>query len=182
MAKFCYYSKSSDTKPRYGKNVIPAPTVTQPADVVICDDDQDAFSIIDLNAMIPQFIADTIDITITFHNTLNDANADANPIITTTNYNATTETIHVRVESDITGCHALVEINVIVNTLPEFIPISNYQECETDGNQIADFIFSTKDAEILNGQTGKQVLYFETVAGASDRTNIIDKNSIYNNP
>jgi len=162
-------------------NVIPAPTVTQPADVVICDDDQDAFSIIDLNAMIPQFIADTTDITITFHNSLNDANADANPIVTTTNYNATTETIHVRVESDFTGCHALVEINVIVNTLPEFIPISNYQECETDGNQIADFIFSTKDAEILNGQTGKQVLYFETAADASNRTNIIDKNSIYNN-
>jgi len=162
-------------------NVIPAPTVTQPADVIICDDDQDAYSIIDLDAMIPQFITDTTDITISFHNSVDDANTDTNPIVPTTNYNATTETVHVRVESDITGCHALVEINVIVNTLPEFIPINNYQECETDGNQIADFIFSTKDTEILNGQTGKEVLYFETAADATNRTNIIDKNTIYNN-
>ncbi len=162
-------------------NVIPAPTVTQPADVIICDDNQDALSIIDLDAMISQFIADTTDITISFHNLLDDANANANPIATTTNYNATTETIFVRVESDITGCHALVEINVIINTLPAFIPISNYQECETDGNQIADFLFSIKDTEILNGQPGKQVLYFETSSDASNRTNIIDKNSIYNN-
>ena len=54
--------------------------------------------------MISQFITDTTDITISFHNLLDDANADANPIATTTNYNATTETIFVRVESDITGC------------------------------------------------------------------------------
>lgn len=162
-------------------NVIPAPTVTQPADVIICDDNQDAFSIIDLESMIPQFITDITDITISFHNSVDDANADANPIATTTNYNATTETIHVRVESDITGCHALVEINVIVNTLPDFIAISNYQECETDGNQIAEFLFSTKDTEILNGQPGKQVLYFETATDASNRTNIIDKNAIFTN-
>lgn len=162
-------------------NVIPAPTVIQPADVIICDDDQDAFSIIDLEAMIPQFIADTTNITISYHNSLDDANADSNQIILTTNYNATTETVFVRIESDITSCHALVEINVIVNTLPEFIAISNYENCETDGNQIADFLFSTKDDEILNGQIGKQVLYFETALDATNRTNIIDKNTVYTN-
>ena len=162
-------------------NVIPAPTVTQPDDVIICDDNQDALSIIDLDAMIPQFIADTTDITISFHNSLDDANNDVNPIATSSNYNATNETVFVRAESDITGCHAVVEINIIVNTLPDFIPISNYENCETDGNQIADFLFSTKDSEILNGQSGKQVLYFETATDAANRTNIIDKNTIYAN-
>jgi gliding motility-associated-like protein len=162
-------------------NVIPAPTVNQPNDIVICDDDQDALSIIDLESRIPEIVSDTTDLTISFHNTLIDANANTNQIVTPDNYNSATEIIYVRVESDITSCHAIVEINVIVNTQPAFIAITNFQHCETDGNQTADFLFNEKDAEILNGQTGKRVLYFETQNDATNRTNIIDKNSNYTN-
>ena len=89
------------------------------------------------------------------------------------------QTIYTRVESNITGCFALIEIPVIINTQPVFEPISNYENCEDDGNQTADFLFVQKDDEILNGQTGKQVLYFETEADAHNRTNIIDKNNNY---
>lgn len=162
-------------------NVIPAPIVNQPEDIIICDDDQDALSIIDLDVMIPQIVSDTSDLNISFHTSQNDANENTNPIITPDTFNASTQIIYARVESSITTCFALAEINVIVNTSPIFSPISNFQNCETDGNQIADFLFIEKDSEILNGQTGKVVLYFETETDAIDRTNIIDKNTIYNN-
>ena len=48
-------------------------------------------------------------------------------------------------------------------------------------NELNDFFFYLKDEEILNGQLGKQVLYFETAQDAIDRTNTIDKNSAYQN-
>ena len=162
-------------------NVIPAPAVSQVDDIIICDDDQDALSIIDLDSLIPQIVSDTTNLTISFHTSLDDANNGTNPILTPSAFNATTQIIYTRVESVITTCFAISEINVIVNTEPAFIPISNFQNCETDGNQTADFIFNQKDDEILNGQTGKEVLYFETQADAENRTNIIDKDAIYNN-
>ncbi len=162
-------------------NVIPAPTVNSPLEIIICDDDQDGFSIINLDAMIPNIVANTTDLVISFHTTLNDQQNNTNPILVPNAFNATTQTIYTRVESTITGCFASAEINIIVNTLPEFIPISNFENCESDGDQTADFLFNLKDTEILNNQTGKQVLYFETENDAINRTNIIDKNSNYSN-
>lgn len=164
-------------------NVIPAPTVIthQLSDIIICDDDQDGLSIINLEALIPEFISDTNEVTITFHTRSWHARDNTQPITTPSSYTATTETIFIRVESDITGCHTVVKQGIIINTLPEFIDISNYNNCETDGNETAEFLFVTKDSEILNGQTGKQVLYFLTENDAVNRENIIDKNSLYTN-
>ncbi|MBT8270416.1 MAG: choice-of-anchor L domain-containing protein, partial [Bacteroidia bacterium] len=162
-------------------NIIPAPAVTQPDALIICDDDQDGFFEVSLDALIPSFVADTTDLTITFHNNTADASAGTNPIADTATYNAMTETVHARVESVVTTCYALVEIEIIVNTLPEFIPISNFQNCETDGNQTAEFIMVEKDTEILNGQEGKVVLYFTSEVDAHNRVNTIDKNNPYTN-
>ncbi len=161
--------------------VLPAPTVLTPSGFVICDDDQDAFSIIDLTSKISEIVSDTNGLIISFYPTDTDANDSTNEITNSANHNTQTTTITTKVENDTTGCYALVPINIIVNTLPEFIAISNFRHCETDGNQVADFILSEKDAEILNGQTGKEVLYFETENDAINRTNIIDKNNVYNN-
>ncbi len=68
-----------------------------------------------------------------------------------------------------------------MNTLPEFIEISDYENCEIDDNQTAEFLFKTKDSEILNGQTGKKVLYFQTEDDATNRLNKIDKYNTYTN-
>ncbi len=161
--------------------VLPAPTVMTPSGFVICDDDQDAFSVIDLTSKISEIVNDTNGLVISFFPTNADADNSTNEITGSTNYNTQTTTVTTKVENDTTGCYALVPIDIIVNTLPEFIAISNFRQCETDGNQVADFILSEKDEEILNGQTGKEVLYFETENDAINRTNIIDKDNVYNN-
>jgi gliding motility-associated-like protein len=163
--------------------VIPAPTVMQPIDIVICDDDYDASYIVNLDDKIDEIVTSTANLTITFHTSENNANTNTGAITNTSAYNANTQTIYTRVESDITTCFALVVFEIIVNTQPVFTTITNFRHCETDGDQTADFIFYEKDAEILNGQPGKQVLYFENEQDAIDRTatRIIDKNAIYQN-
>ncbi|WP_241492543.1 T9SS type B sorting domain-containing protein [Lacinutrix himadriensis] len=155
----------------------------QPIDIVICDDDYDASYIVNLDDKIDEIVTSTANLTITFHTSENNANTNTGAITNTTAYNANTQTIYTRVESNITTCFALVVFEIIVNTQPVFTTITNFRHCETDGDQTADFIFNEKDAEILNGQPGKQVLYFETAQDAIDRTatSIIDKNAIYQN-
>jgi len=117
-------------------NVIPAPTVNSPIEIIICDDDQDAFSVIDLESLIPNIVSSTTDLTISFHNSLDDLHANSNPITGTTAYNATNETIFTRVESNITGCYAIAEIPIIVNTLPVFTTIAINRTNIIDKNNI----------------------------------------------
>lgn len=162
-------------------NVVEAPSVSQAVNVVICDDDQDAFFIVNLDNKISEIVTNPSGLNITFHVSSDDANQNQNAISDTSNYNANTQTIFTRVENPNSTCYAVSSFEIIVNTEPVFTNISNFQGCENDGNQIADFIFNEKDAEILNSQTGKQVLYFETQNDALNRVNIIDKNNIYQN-
>ncbi|WP_092209125.1 T9SS type B sorting domain-containing protein [Bizionia echini] len=161
--------------------VLPAPTTTQPSNEIICDDDQDALTIVNLDAKIPEIVASTEGLNITFHRTFAEAETNTNRIINTSAYSADTQTVFSRVERITTGCFAIENFEIVVNTLPVFTTIPDFNNCETDGNQIAEFIFQEKDADILNGQTGKRVLYFENANDAINRTNIIDKTAVYEN-
>ena len=161
--------------------ILPAPLTSQPTDIVICDDDQDGFFVVDLTQKISELVTDTTDRDITFYNSQADADTATNAITNTTTYNANTQTVYVRVVNTVSGCYSTESFQIIVNTLPVFTSISNYKICENASDGIGDFIFSNKDAEILNGQPGKQTLYFISQADADNRTNIIDKNVAYQN-
>ena len=161
--------------------VLEAPISSTPAPIVICDNDQDGFFVIDLESVITEVVTDTNERAISFFNTLQNAENSVNPIQNNTNYNAETETVYIRVENTQTGCHSIENLSIIVNTLPIFNPISNYRICEDSSDGIGDFVFNTKDNEILNGQSGKQVLYYLNQNDADNRINAIDKDNIYQN-
>ncbi len=162
-------------------DVLPAPTVTTPSPFIICDDDQDGFSILNLEDKIAEIVTDTTNRNITFHINEVQAHDESDRITDPANFNANTTTVYVRVENSTTGCYAVSPQEIIINTLPNFpTDISNFIRCETDGDQTAAFIFEEKDIEILNGQTDKEVLYFETEADAlSGTATPIDKTAPY---
>ena len=162
-------------------NISSAPAANYPTDVIICDDNQDGIFNVDLTTKIIEVVANTNNLNITFYDDYNNAFNNENEIVTPNNYDTTSQYIYVRVESASTGCFAIVWFYTYINTVPEFIPIPNFENCEADGNGVADFFFYLKDEDILNGQTGKDVLYFETAQDAIDRTNIIDKYAPYQN-
>mgnify|MGYP001814796204 FL=1 len=162
-------------------NVLPAPTVSQPSAEIICDNDQDGLSIINLDSKIPEIVSSTSGLNIGFFTSSDDANNNVNNIINTMSYNANTQNITVRVENISSGCYALVTLNIVVNTIPNFPTITAFQICEDDNDLTADFLLTDKDIEILNGQTGKEVTYYETQSDADNSVNSIDKNVIYQN-
>lgn len=161
--------------------VFPSPETTTPNGFVICDTDDDGFSIVDLTTKDAEISGDLSAVSISYYLNASDANMSTNSISNPSAYNTQTGMVIARVDSNNSSCYSIENINIIVNTLPSFTNISNFVNCETDGNQIADFILSQKDTEILNGQTGKTVSYYETEANAIAGTNAIDKNNIYNN-
>ncbi|MDD7884985.1 T9SS type B sorting domain-containing protein [Flavivirga sp. 57AJ16] len=196
-----FYTNTNPTEPIYARivnndtgcattnffeiEVVLAPAAAQPAPFLICDTDGDGFSIINLENKIPEVVADPTGLDIDFFTSFDDANNFTNPISDTTTFNATTQTIYIRVESSInaSGCYNIVELQVIVNTLPNIPAISNFQICQAGGGSTADFLLADKDAEILNGQTGKEVYYFEDEMDATSGNiaNAIDKNTVYQN-
>ena len=161
--------------------VLPAPESSNPDNIIICDDDQDGFSVVDLTVTIPQIVTDTTNRTFTFHTSQSDADTNTNPITNNTSYNANTQIVFCRIENTTTGCFSIENFIIFVNTLPVFEPITTLISCETDGNQIGEFLFSDKDAEILHGQTGKEVLYFTSQTDADSASNPIDKTVIFEN-
>lgn len=156
-------------------NVLPAPTTNTPADIVICDDDLDGISIINLNATINELVVSTNERTISFHNNLQDAENNLDSILNPEAFSTNSTTVFARIENTITGCFSTEPITIIVNTLPEFEFINNYRICEDNSDGFGDFFFNLKDNEVLNGQSGKRVLYFTSQTDAENRTNIIDK-------
>ena len=161
--------------------VLPAPETTTPNDVIICDDDQDGFYRIDLRDTLDELVADRTDRTFSFYTSLEHAEKETQAIANIAQYNAKTQTVYARVNNKITGCHSIEPINIIVNTLPVFTPISNYTYCEMDSDGFGDFIFKTKDVEILHGQKGKETSYYLNQVDADNRTNAINKNTPYTN-
>lgn len=161
--------------------VIPAPETMTPEDIIVCDNDQDGFTIINLNTTIDELVTDKTNRTFSFHTSMEHAEHNTEAIANSAYFKASTQTVYARVQNQLTGCHSIEPITIIVNTLPAFVPISDYIYCESTNDGFGEFLFETKDAEILNGQTGKVTSYYLTQKDADNRTNAIDKTTDYEN-
>ncbi|MCK8482328.1 hypothetical protein MUY34_17015, partial [Flavihalobacter algicola] len=151
-----------------------------PTALEICDDlSADGFGQFDLtskNAEILQNLADPTQYTVTYYE--NEANADTpvNAIANPANYTNTTafnQILWVRVEDNITGCYKLTTLELIVNALPVLIQPSPLELCDDNnpGDEMESFMLEDASDEILNGQTGISLTYYETQADADNGTN-----------
>lgn len=163
--------------------IIEAPEAVSPSPITICDNDQDGFTIINLNDIGNDVISDPSQFTINYFTSIDDAEANVNaiPNANWSNYNTETQTLYVRVENS--NCYKVVAAEIIVNTLPIIDDIETVQLCEDDNDNTESFFFSDKDIEILNGQAGKEVYYFENETDAlnGNTANAIDKYAAYFN-
>lgn len=167
----CHTENAFDIK------VVVAPETTTPNDIIICDNDQDGFSIVNLNNTIDELVADPTGLNISFHASLANAQDNIAPITNSSAYDANSQRIYVRVTdgSSTTVCPAIQSFYILINTMPVIPTISTYRTCVDSNVTSAEFILANKDAEILNGQTGKEVYYFED----SNFITPIDKYSNY---
>jgi gliding motility-associated-like protein len=149
------------------------PQPIDPEDYEVCDDNYDGFYGFDLSIKTDEILGDIDPTTVivTYHLSQAEADSGSNPIDIGALYtNASNpQTIYVRVESVDNGCFNTVSFDLIVNPIPVVIVPAAMELCDvdpTDGIEMAYFNLESKVAEILNGQVGMIVYFFETLAQA----------------
>jgi gliding motility-associated-like protein len=147
------------------------PQPVDPEDYEVCDDNYDGFYGFDLSTKTDEILGDIDPTTvlITYHLSQAEADSGSNAINIGSLYTniSNPQTIYVRVESVENGCFNTVSFDLIVNPIPVVIVPAAMELCDadpTDGIEMAYFNLESKVAEILNGQVGMIVYFFETLA------------------
>uniref|UniRef100_UPI0026124C0C T9SS type B sorting domain-containing protein n=1 Tax=uncultured Winogradskyella sp. TaxID=395353 RepID=UPI0026124C0C len=157
----------------------PTPTLVLP-NIELCDNDNagDGVELFDLTENEVLLLNGEANVTASYYETADDADAGTNAIVDPTAYSNTAtpeQTIYVRVTNDITGCYALVDFTIMVHPLPEVVAVTDFIQCELNTDGIDSFDLTTKDAEVLNGQDATQfiVTYHEALIDAQDGVNAL---------
>ncbi|SEQ86791.1 gliding motility-associated C-terminal domain-containing protein [Hyunsoonleella jejuensis] len=165
--------------------VIEMPIANTAPDIRLCDDDNNGTMPFDLLSQ-NNNISTQANVTITYHISQADANANANVI--TSPYETGSTTIYVRVENNTnTTCYASSSFNLEVydSAFPaNSVDIPRIQECDdtsvgTDTDGFITFDITQRETEILNGQsqTDFAITYFTDAA----YTNQIATPTAFNN-
>ncbi|WP_344725020.1 hypothetical protein, partial [Agrococcus terreus] len=156
--------------------VLPNPTPTASdllPNLELCDDVNtgDGLEVFDLTENETLIRNGEAGVSITYHETAEDADSGTNPIPDPTQYTNTStpeQEIYVRMTKDATGCYALVDFTIVVHPLPSVVAVTDFIQCELNTDGFDNFDLTTKDAEILNGQDATQftVSYHESLLDA----------------
>ncbi|MDI9258551.1 T9SS type B sorting domain-containing protein, partial [Flavobacterium sedimenticola] len=175
-------------------NVNPAPVApVNLADITVCDYDnntQNGQFLVNLtirtNDVLAQQPLAASNYTVTYHDSLLNAQNDL-AINPATSYYATNgQTIWVRVEDNTTGCYNIGTFLVVINApllLTTPAPLSLCDNDATPNNQFTEFDLTVKDAEIsqnLNA-SGYTVTYYPSLTDAQNGTNVITTPTAYTN-
>ncbi|MBC3847260.1 T9SS type B sorting domain-containing protein [Winogradskyella echinorum] len=152
---------------------------SNPDPIIVCDDDQDGISIVNLESVIPDLSNGSDDLSFTFFENYQDALNNNSPIVNPSSYETTTKTIYIRGEITNLECFTVFTFDVLIYNNPYLNTISDFINCEIDINNPSGFILANKDTEVINGQSGMQVFYFENETDAINKHNAIDKDLAY---
>ncbi|MDH7911269.1 T9SS type B sorting domain-containing protein [Winogradskyella sp. SYSU M77433] len=164
--------------------VNPIPSPTTPTDLEVCDEDNDGFSSFDLESKSDEIIGGELDVEVTYHETLEDANTGSNALASPyENIVIDTQTIYLRLTNVITGCYDISEqLTLRVLEKPEVpFTIEDYIICDADSDGTATFDLTTKDSEIIGSQTDVTLTYHITEADALSGNAPISNPSLYIN-
>ncbi|NRB58465.1 MAG: T9SS type B sorting domain-containing protein [Winogradskyella sp.] len=169
--------------------VEPSPQIETPTPLEVCDDiSADGFAMFDLTTKAEEVLngLDPLQYTVTYYVTPEDADLPANAIANPAAYFNTddfNQTIWIRVEDSNTveGCYKVVELELIVNPLPVLTQPSPLELCDVDnpGDEQEGFTLEEANSEILAGQNGITLTYYETQIDADAASNPIV--SLYTN-
>lgn len=166
------------------------PIVTPIVELRQCDDDQDGFSVFNLNEANAEISVNYQNEIITYHDSELEAENGNNPIANATHYDNETvnsDTIWARVENE-NGCYDISQLNLLVSTtqIPNTF-IREFYQCDdgentTDG--VSTFNFSSVSTEIQSlFPSGQQltISYYKNLSEALSETNAINDITNYKN-
>jgi len=144
-----------------------------PSSIQLCDDDDDESTIFDLTIRESQILGTQTGLTITYHESQDDADAGNNPIVDPTSYANTTnpQIVYPRLADPSNNNFDTTLLTLEVLPKPTPVSPTPLEACDDNNDGFADFILTDKDAEIIGGATGVVVSYYETTQDAESATN-----------
>ncbi|WP_243473093.1 choice-of-anchor L domain-containing protein [Winogradskyella sp. MH6] len=163
--------------------VEPTPQIIEPTPLEECDDaSADGFATFDLTSKAEELLngLDPAQYAVSYYETEDNANQANNPIANPAAYantTANTQIIWIRVEdtNTVEGCYKVTSLELIVNPLPVLVQPMPLELCDVNnpGDEQEAFTLENAEAEILNGQNGITLTYYETQMDADNATNPI---------
>ncbi|WP_281755553.1 PKD domain-containing protein, partial [Neptunitalea chrysea] len=148
----------------------------------LCDESgNDGYEEFDLTTLSDYIINGQVGVSISFYDNFADAQAGNNEITnpdTYTNGNAYLEDIFVRLDNGTTGCYSLNSFEIEVYDKPEPVDPTPLYGCDDDGDGFADFSLNQKNAEILNAQTGYNVVYYQSMFNLENNIDPLSSNYV----
>ncbi|MEM5566719.1 choice-of-anchor L domain-containing protein, partial [Psychroserpens sp. AS72] len=170
-------------------NVQQAPIANTPLPLEYCDPDSDGFGEFDLASTVNEITGGDPTLTVSYHETMADANNNVNALISLyNNIVVNQQTVFARVESSTiaTNCATIVELILIVNPTPQLgaapTALEVCDDLSADG--FAQFDLTSKNAEILQNladPTLYTVSYYENEVNAGLPNNPIANPTNYTN-
>ena len=166
-----------------------APIAFEPQPLRYCDPDNDGFGMFTLITANNEITGGASGLTVSYHETLDNANLGVDAIDTALAYNnieINTQVVYARVESATiaTDCATIVELELIVEPTPQLLDPIALEECDDiSADGFAQFNLTISGLEALNGQDPSQyiVSYYETEANAELSNNAIANPLAYTN-
>ncbi len=157
------------------------PQIEDPTPLEVCDDvSADGFAQFDLTSKDAEILdgLDPLQYLVTYYEVEANAESGTGPILVPTGYTNTTafnQTLWVRVEDTVNGCHKLTTLDLVVNALPVLIQPAPLELCDDNnpGDEVEAFTLEDANAEMLGGQTGISFTYYETQLDADSGTDPI---------
>ncbi|WP_299362516.1 T9SS type B sorting domain-containing protein, partial [Winogradskyella sp.] len=155
-----------------------------PEPMIICDEDQDLVSTVNLESVLADLTDNVDDVSFTFYTSFDDAINqfhDFFSISNPSNYVTGSREIFIRAELESENCFTIFSFDIEIYADPQLGNIPDLINCQADDGQPSDFFLGERDAQIIGIQQGMQVLYFESENDAMDRNGPIDATIAYQN-
>ncbi|MEM6516959.1 MAG: choice-of-anchor L domain-containing protein, partial [Bacteroidota bacterium] len=163
-------------------NVNPNPVANTPDPINVCDGNNDGFAEFDLASRTSDIIGSSLNTSVSYHLSLEDAESGDNPLPTSfTNTQPSAQVIFARLQDDTTFCFDIVELNLIVDASPVFPNIAALTLCDDNlpGDEIESFDLLSLDDAISGGFANFNVSYHVSLDDAENGVSPLS--SPYNN-
>ncbi|RKE99114.1 choice-of-anchor L domain-containing protein, partial [Ichthyenterobacterium magnum] len=149
----------------------------------VCDDaTADGLAMFTLTDRDAQVIGtlDASTVNVSYYENQVDADSGMNELLSPYMNTSNNQIIYVRLEANSSAaCYNTATLELVVNPLPNPIVPIDYEVCDDDNDGFSSFDLTLKDTEVLNGQTGMTVSYYETLSDAQAGVDALT--SPYNN-
>ena len=158
-----------------------------PTELELCDaiTTRDGFEPFDLESKTDEITGGDLTISITYYETQAQADTGDPLDALTSPYTNTSnpQTIFIRAEDLNTGCVVSqgITLSLVVNPLPSPVTPTPLESCDDNNDGLAEFILTDKDDEIIDGEPGVAISYYESELDAENGANPIDTAIPYTN-